>query len=323
MRVLTVTPALPTSTEARTTVFISRQIESLRRLGVDVDLVEITGASRAKYAKAVRPVRERAARADLVHAHYGMCGWVARAQRRRPVVVSFLGSDLLSFSTLSTPARLRREAEVASSRILARLVDGVVVKSPEMAAAIPAVDARVIPNGVDLEAFRPEAAAAAKARLGWAPDALHVLFPADPERRRKRFPLAQAAVAEAARLLDRPLELVPLGGVPADEVPALMNACDAAILTSMVEGSPNVIKEAMACDLPVVSVRVGDVPQLLDGVAPSALAEPEPAALGAALAEIIRAGERSNGREALKRKGLDLESAAEKILALYEELLEV
>ena len=319
MRVLMVTPPLPHEGRPTTTAFIARQIESLRELGVAVDVVEADGPSRTKYLHATRVVRQRMQRCDLVHAHYGFCGWVARCQRVRPVVVSFLGSDLLYYPARRTKRMAAyRRAETRSNLLLARVVDGVIVKSEEMARIVNGVRPHVIPNGVDLGAFAPRDKEKARRELGWPRAGQRVLFPGNPDRLRKGFPLAQAAVEEASRLLGEPIELFALRGVPHEDVATVMNACDAMVLTALAEGSPNVVKEAMACNLPVVAVGVGDVAFLLGGVRRCAVAERDAAAVAEALRDVLADPGRSDGRRALESKGLDAETVARRIIGVYD-----
>jgi teichuronic acid biosynthesis glycosyltransferase TuaC len=144
-----------------------------------------------------------------------------------------------------------------------------------------------------------------------------VLFAADPRIPRKRYWLAKAAVERArSRLPDLKLELA--SGVTPDRIPLLMNAANCLLLTSSIEGSPNVVKEALMCNLPVIATPVGDVVELLDGVVPSHVCEPSEAALAEALVESLRDPRRSNGREASGR--LDAGVVAHSLLELYDEL---
>ena len=300
---------------------VAQQIASLRSAGVDVDVVEIGGAGKRKYLRAIPALRRRLAAADLIHAHFGYCGWVARCQAQRAVVVSFMGDDLLG--TIDAGGRLTRRSRlvVQLNRLVARTLDAVIVKSAEMARILAPVSAHVIPNGVDLHQFSAFDTAGAQAALGWQLRTRYVLFPGNPRNPGKGFELCQRALRAAASRVSEPIELVVLWGVPHDQVPLYMHASDAMILGSFTEGSPNVVKEAMACNLPVVSVPVGDVPELLAGVSSCAICPRDPQQLGAALADILERRQRSDGRLALLRHGLDQPSVARRVIAVYDSVL--
>src|SRR4051794_10410508 len=98
MRVLMVTLELPRPGAVGTWAPVARQIDSLRRRGVHVEVVQVAGVQKLKYLHASPRIVARASRFDLVHAHFGYCAWIARLQWRRPLVVSFMGSDLLGTS---------------------------------------------------------------------------------------------------------------------------------------------------------------------------------------------------------------------------------
>jgi glycosyltransferase involved in cell wall biosynthesis len=120
------------------------------------------------------------------------------------------------------------------------------------------IDVAIIPNGVDFTLFRPLPRAEIRAELGWRPDGFYILFGNDPALYRKGFTLAQDALA-CLKLRGLPAELVVANGLPQTQLVRYLNACNALILPSLIEGSPNVVKEAMACNVPVVSSDVGDV----------------------------------------------------------------
>ncbi len=321
MRVLMVTPQLPRPGRPGTLAPTVRQIESIRALGIDVKILEVRGVKRLKYLQRLPDLRSLAASVDLVHAHFGYCGWLARSQRSTPVVVSFMGDDLLGTPDATGRISAFSRCVVQADRWLADKVDAVIVKSAAMARIIAPVKAHVIPNGVDLNTFRPIDQRVAKAHLGLADHKRYVLFPGWPEEPRKAFPLARAVVQETSRRLGEPLELLPLGGVDADKVPLYMNACTAMVLTSYLEGSPNVVKEAMACNLPIVSVPVGDVSELLAGVHGCAIRARDVGELSEALANALRQPERTNGRAAVEQKRLDLTSVATKVVEVYADVL--
>jgi glycosyltransferase involved in cell wall biosynthesis len=299
----------------------ARQIESIRALGIGVDVLEVRGARVVKYLQRIGDLRSRADSADLVHAHYGFCGWLAWAQHSRPIVVSFMGDDLLGTPDASGHPSPFSRCVVSADRWLARRVDAVIVKSPEMARIVAPVGTAVIPNGVDLQAFQLIDRRDARRRLDLSDDRPYVLFAGRPEEPRKAFPLARDAVARAAGLVGKPLEICSLGGVSPDRVPLYMNACDAMVLTSLWEGSPNVVKEAMACNLPVVSVPVGDVRDLLADVDHCSVCPREAPELARALAQVLQHPQRTNGRTALMRKGLDLSSVARRVVDVYQAVL--
>jgi glycosyltransferase involved in cell wall biosynthesis len=321
MRILMVTPTLPHPGRPGTMAPTARQIESIRALGIDVQILEVRGVKRLKYLQRLGDLRALTPSADLIHAHYGFCGWLARSQRSKPVVVSFMGDDLLGTPDVKGRVSAISRCVVQADRWLAHAVDAVIVKSAAMAGIVAPVKAHVIPNGVDLNTFRPMDMRAAKALLGLADHTRYVLFPGRPEVPRKGFRLAQAVVKETARRLGEPLELLPLGGVEPDKVPVYMNACIAMVLTSFWEGSPNVVKEAMACNLPIVSVPVGDVSELLAGVDGCAICPRDISELSMALASVLQRAAPTNGRTAVEQKRLDLRSVARKVVDLYDDVL--
>lgn len=322
MRVLVLSSRLPAQGRSLTMAPLVRQVDSLRRAGVDVSSHQIVGLPKVKYLSAIPRVRKLARSVDLIHAHYGFCGWVAKLASDRPLVVSLMGSDLLGAPKEDGRIGFWSRWEVRSTRLLAPRVDQVIVKSPEMAVVLSGVTAHVIPNGVDIEAFRPRSQSEARQALGWPPGVPTVLFPGNPEHPRKAFPLARAAVESARARLGQEIRLVALRGVAPERVATYMNGCDAMVLTSLIEGSPNVVKEAMASDLPVVSVPVGDVADLLAEVPGCYVCPRDADALGERLAYVLGERPTTRGRQALKARGLDIETVAKRIIRVYEAALE-
>ncbi|ELZ21233.1 glycosyltransferase [Natrinema limicola] len=290
--------------------FMTQQQAALEERGVSFSTLSVAGEVAADidrspmdYLRTVpRVIQEARTGYDLIHAHYGLTGPLALAQLRIPVVLSLWGSDI--------------HGPVAPiSRLSARFCDEVVVMSEEMDDAI-GVDCRVIPDGVDLERFRPEPQAQAKRRVGWDDsDAADVLFPYPPAREVKNHPRAERIVTVVDNLLERPVRLRTVHGVAHDAVADYMNAADALLLTSDSEGSPNSVKEALACNCPVVATDVGDVQERLAGVEPSHVASSDEE-LVRGLIDVLERGERSNGREAAREVSID--RTADRMLAVYE-----
>jgi glycosyltransferase involved in cell wall biosynthesis len=232
-----------------------------------------------------------------------------------------MGDDLLGTPDEQGRIDPLSKLVVQIDRWFARSADAVIVKSAEMAERVKPVRAHVVPNGVDMNAFRPLDAQEARSLLKWPDGKRYVLFAGNPDNPRKQFSLAQAVVNRAALEVVTPLELVPLNRVAPDQVPLYMNACEAMLMTSYIEGSPNVVKEALACNLPVISVPVGDVPELLDGAPGYAVRPRDVDALAEALAGTLSNDHNVDGRSVLKGKGLDLESVAYKLMDIYTDVL--
>lgn len=242
---------------------------------------------------------------DLIHANFGLTAPHALAQPRLPVVVSLWGTDVFGrFGWLSKGC--------------ARFADEVIVMSEEMAREVPR-SCHVIPHGVDTDLFRPRSRREARRDLGWDPERYHVLF-SSPDREVKNVDLAKRVVDAGRDRLEDPIELQTVSGVDHDRMPVYMNAADALLITSRWEGSPNVVKEALACNLPIVSTDVGDVSERLKGVDPSAVCQSE-TELVECLTDVLVRGERSNGRNVAREISLD--RMAQNIHAVYAKALDV
>ncbi len=292
--------------------FFEQQEEVLERRGIDCTTMKPPGDHVARedmtertvgdYLKFVPQVVSEAGNGyDLVHANYGLTAPMALAQLRLPVVLSLWGTDLMG------------EYGWLSKRC-ARHCDATIVMSDEMAREL-GQPCHVIPHGIDMDRFAPEPRAEAREEVGWDLDARHVLFPYPPSQDVKDHPRARRIVERASERVDADVELQVVYGVAHEEIPTYMNAADALVLTSKREGSPNSVKEAMSCNLPVVSTDVGDVRDRLDGVSPSAISDDDDE-LVAALADLLADPRSSDGREAIR--DISLDRMAERIEGVYE-----
>lgn len=308
--------------------FVEQQVKGLREVGVSVDVMVVDRAGRGvqAYLSLGRQLRRSLAesRPDIVHVMYGgiMAWMVARQVRTKPTVISFCGSDLLGERLSGRVRRFVSGVGVLASHRAARRASGIVVKSNNLERALPATvhreKVRVIPNGIDLELFRPLDRDTCRTKLGWEPDRFHILFPTNCGDPVKRFGLAKAAVEEANRAgLNATIH--ELRGVRHSEVPAWLNASDVVLLTSLHEGSPNVIKEALACNVSVVSVDVGDVAERIRGIDGCYIAVPEPMDLASKLLLVHSGGPRIKGRDAMQ--ALSLQCVGEQLRDFYTDVL--
>lgn len=306
MRVLVVTNMYPTQDKPAFGTFVRDQVESLRALGVDVDVFFMDGkASRLNYLRAFWGLRRwlgTHAPYDLIHAHYVFSGLVALSQRCLPVVLTHHGIEVV----LGWQGYL--------CRWVTPRVDRVIVTSGVVKRALGDEDAVVIPCGVDMARFAPMPQAEARARLGLPRDAKLVLFAGEP-RPEKRLDIIQAAVQRLS-VEDASVRLVVASDRPHQEVPLYMNACDALALASEFEGSPMVIKEAMACNLPIVSVDVGDVAEIIGDTEGCYLCARTPEDMADKLRLALARGGRTDSRRRVAH--LSLDATARQILAVYE-----
>ena len=174
---------------------------------------------------------------------------------------------------------------------------------------------RILPAGIELGRFRPLPRDDARRRLGWPLSERVVLFAGNPELAVKNYALAEAADSRLAERLDD-VRLRVAWGNPPDEMPLFMSAADVLLLPSRSEGSPNVVKEAMAAELPVVATPVGDVDELLRGVPGSHVRPADPAALAEALSLALEHGRSPQARRAVAP--LDIAAVARRTIEIYE-----
>jgi teichuronic acid biosynthesis glycosyltransferase TuaC len=328
MRVLAVTNMYPIKSAPHSGIFVEQQIGALERLGVDVDVLRVERLEKGMvcYVGLSRRVQSRVRdlQPDIVHAMYGgvLAEIITRTVTDRATIITFHGSDILGEHLSGRVRELIAGYGVWASRRAARRASGIVTVSRELHDALPdAVDrtnVRIIPCGIDLEQFKPFDKDACRNRLGWRDDCLNVLFPTNGGDPRKRLDLARAAV-EAVRHSGIPVELHQLRGVLHNEVPMWLNASDLVLLTSLHEGSPTVVKEALACNVPVVSVDVGDVRERIEGIEGCYLALPDASDLAAKLRLIYARRSRVDGR--IKIQDLSLQHVARRLMQFYEDVL--
>jgi len=328
LSVLAVTNIFPNIRSPSSGTFVERQIAGLRAIGVDVEVmfVDREAEGRGTYRRVKGRVRTAlSGRAhDMVHVMYG--GVLADVTTRAtgaPTVVSFCGSDLAGAKRSGLLREVTAGYGILASHRAAKRAAGVIVKSAGLRDALPdEVDrarVRVIPNGVDFERFRPLPVHECRRRVGWRDDDFHVVFHdrGDPD---KRLDLARAACDELRRR-GAPVCLHLMKSLAHDQVPQWLNAADVLLLTSLHEGSPNTVKEALACDRPVVSTDVGDVRERIEGIDGCWIADPDPVDLADKLAAVYqRPSPRTvAGRSSIS--GLSLEAVAHRIANFYADIL--
>ena len=298
---------------------IREQVGALREQGCECEYYYVKGKGIMGYLRAIPGLRKmiREWKPDVVHAHYGLSCLVANlATRRVPVASTYHGSDINVKS-------VRRFSKMAI-RLSAWNIF-VSKRNMALAGVVEGKKASLVPCGIniplpwnDLQKQKVEQLTLNQ----WVEGVLeqnkkHVLFAGAFDNAVKDPELAKESVA----LLDN-VQLIELKGYSRDQVNALMYSCNALLMTSKTEGSPQVIKEAMACGCPIVSVDVGDVAERTEGVSGCfVIKSREPRDIAEALKKAIAFEGKTNGREHILAAGLTSEQVAKRIIEIYNNVI--
>lgn len=309
--------------------FIEEQISALQAYGISVVRYGVTGKGITGYLSELPALRRFicAEHPDLIHAHYGLSGLLANLQRRVPVVTTYHGSDInlpkiLRYSKIAI--RLSAYNIFVSKRNIA-----IAIRRKGEEAKRLSGKYELLPCGINL----PEPWSELQNKLvgqltlnQWVQEKLsteakHILFAGAFDNAVKNAPLAKAAINELTSEGVK-VELIELNGYNRDQVNALMYNCDALLMTSKTEGSPQVVKEAMACGCPIVSVDVGDVAERVSGVEGCYVVRTrEPKDIAEALQEALLFDGRTNGRQRILEMDLSNEQVSKRLVAIYKSIV--
>lgn len=296
--------------------FIMEQVDALRSLGHDVQYVTAKKGGIGGYVELYRNLRKaiREIQPDIVHAHYGICGLIANlATRRVPVVVTYPGSDINDkrIRPISVMAmRLSKYNLFMSKRQIAKVQR---YAKPEKT--------EIVRYGILSDLFVDQDKVKARKAMGLDADKKYVLFSSKFTRLGKDPDLAKQAVALLNELRSEVVLLELTGGYTKEEMVSLMNAVDAAIVTSKSEGSPQFTKEVMACGCPIVSVDVGDVAEQVEGLEGCYIVKSrEPREIAEALEKAIAFG-KTKGHQHIKDMLLDNLQVAKRLVEIYESII--
>ncbi|MDY8136890.1 glycosyltransferase family 4 protein [Aquimarina sp. 2201CG5-10] len=287
---------------------VFNQGNSLKEIGHEVSFFTIKEKGIKGYFKHIFVLKRflKSNTYDVIHAHYSLSAIVAALAGGKPLVVSLMGSD------------------VKASPLLKYLIKichflfwkKVIVKSQDMKLSCGIEKASILPNGVDFNKFVQIPKQEALKITGWDQKKKHILFAANPNRREKNYALAQRSFE---LINQKDVELHALINVPNQDMPAYFNAADVVILTSLWEGSPNVIKEAMACNCKIVAVNVGDIKEIIGDAAGCFVTGFDEKEIANCLERALEFSRKPDGRFHIPH--LNAEVIATKLTNLYKEVL--
>lgn len=286
--------------------FIVEQVEALEKKGVICGYFTIGESGIKGYLRhrSLLLAKIREFMPDVIHAHYGLSGLLANTQRTVPVVTTYHGSDI-NLKSVFLLSRINMLLSAYNIFVSQKNID----KSKQKR------NFALIPCGVDTKVFFPIDKTSARKYFGFNDTEKLVLFSGTFANTVKNGDLAQKALTSIPDT-----KLIELKGFNRIEVALLMNAVDVCLMTSFTEGSPQFIKEAMACNCPIVSVPVGDVSEVTNGVAGCYIGSYDANDLCKKIELAIDFRKKTNGREKILSSGLDTIEVAEKIASIYYQL---
>ena len=287
------------------TPFVQEQVEALEKAGLECRFFPVQSRGVMGYLRHLPDFRRviRDFNPDVVHAHYGLCGVLANLQRMVPVVTTYHGSDI------NNPKVLR-----LSKFAIRHSAYNIFVSSKNIGMACPGDTHALIPCGINLDDYPITDKVVARNQIGLETSGKYVLFAGAFDNPVKDPELAKTAVGYLPDV-----RLLELKGYSRQQVSLLMQAVDALLMTSRTEGSPQVIKEAMACGCPIVSVDVGDVRERIGGIDGCFVSDTrEPEELAGLIGKALAFSGRTDGRARIIASGLDNNSVAVELKKIYK-----
>lgn len=285
--------------------FVMDQVEELKKLGVDFIFYPVMGKGIKGYLSEIFKLKRviNTQKPDLIHAHYGLSGLLANLQRKVPVITTFHGSDI------------NVKSNQKFSKLTYRLSKGTIFVSKKLRSNLGVSGGQIIPCGIDLDLFQKIDKVEARKQLGWNLDKQYVLFSSGFDRSIKNYPLAKEVMSGFD---PSKVELKELKGYSRKEIPIVMSASDCALVTSNSESGPLFVQEAIACQLPVVSVNVGEVENYFEGTEGNYLVTRVPSDIRSKVEFVLSGKNMVNSHQ--KELNFCNKSIAERVLNLYKSL---
>ena len=291
--------------------FIIEQGEAIRRCGVEVDYFAVKGSGLLSYFTQRKALMQKINefKPDLIHAHYGLSGITAVLQSQVPVVTTFHNGETLSFASnfLSSLFSLRTKCMVYVAQ---HIYDLTYFKRKK--------NYVILPCGIDLHECVITDKEQARKELNFDLNKKYILFGGGFDNLRKNYPLLKAGI----ELLKRDdIEVLEMKGLTRLQISKILSACDLFALPTKSEGSPQALKEAMACNCPIVATDVADIKHLLGDLEGHFICTFDLKDVAEKVEKALTFNGRTKGRERIIELGLTNDLVAKKLVEIYQSII--
>ena len=291
--------------------FVTEQATTLQNLGVEIDYYSIIGKGLIGYLKNITAYINKINefKPDLIHAHYGLSGALAVLQSNIPVVITFHDGETHSkgVNFISSLASMRA---VFNIYVAQHIYDQCIFKRKS--------NYTILPCGVDSKNIIITEKLTAANEMGLPTDKKYILFGGAFSDLRKNYPLLKESIA----LLNRnDINVIEMRGLNRAQITKLMCGCDVFALPTKREGSPQALKEAMACNCPIIATDVADIKYIMGEIDGTYITSFDPKDVADKITQALEFGKRTNGRQRIIDLGLDDETVAKRIFEIYKTIL--
>jgi len=322
MKILAVIPGKKDGTEM---IFCKEQISALKKNGINIHSFYLSSRTNLlliikeliRFKKIIRKYQP-----DIIHAHFGtMTSFFCATTSLKPLIITFRGNDLNPIPNMNF---LRDFFGKFLSQISILRAKKIICVSLELKNRMwwKKNKAVILPSGVNTKIFYPQSQKYVRKILNLNNINKIIIFNASHKKQEKlkRLDIAKDVYNKVKEKVPNLKIIILRGKTLHNKIPIYLNAADCLLLTSDCEGSPNIVKEAMACNLPVVSFDVGDVKERLKKIYPSKVVDKNIDEMTAAVIKILKSNERSNGFKNIMT--ISNETLIIKIIKLYRNLIE-
>ena len=294
----------------RFSAFITEQAADLEKLGVEIDYFGVSGKGFWGYLKCLPGLKRKIKdfKPDIVHAHFGLSGVLACLQRKAPVIITFHNGETLNkyVNFMTSLASLTAVYNIyVAEHIYKKLYFKRKNRYTILPCAVALNDCKITPYDE------------ARKELNFDKDKKYILFGGAFDNLRKNYELLDNSV----RLINRDdIVCLEMKNINRTQISLLMSGCDLFALPSKSEGSPQALKEAMACNCPIIATDIADIRHLLGDLPGHFICDFNVKNTAELLEKALMFKNRTHGRERIIALGLDSESVAKKILDIYNEL---